>query len=682
MPNILLIKVLTLEIRLINLLLTLASSREPADPNAGSMGVLPHPTAREIGRRRKRGPTPREKTVFREDGDGIDQKDGNYGKMISGWFKNKRLEECNRTIEELAEAKEQHLELVFTSEGKGDTLLAILIPLSILLYLVLAPYTKVEESFNIQATHDILTYGLPIKQAGSKLRAQYDHHTFTGPVPRTFVGPLALAAVSWPGSLLLEGVNKQILVRATLGIFNAFCLLSFRNGVRKLWGRTAANCFVVFQAGQFHLMYYASRTLPNFFAFGLTTLALRDLLPISSPSSTNRRYKRALTILTATGVVFRSEIALLVATHTLYLLAFKRHYITLYEITTCGLFGLLIGLSLTVPIDSYFWFRFPLWSELSAFRYNILSGQASNWGTSPPHFYLTSALPRLLFNPFIYQICLPFTISLPTLRPQVRDILIPNLAFVALYSFQPHKEWRFIIYIIPTLSAVASAGAAWIWNRRAKSLVYRVLALCFVASSLGAFGASLIMLAVSRSNYPGAEALDHLHRLHLREDFSKGTVRVHMDTLTCMTGVTRFLHIPAPSPHGLSGRDASADVMYGVSGSDTSAEVMWIYDKSEDATQLLDPGFWEQFDYALAERVETVIGKWEVVGTVDGYAGVAVVKPGDAMIKSTDDDSSRWQRSWERFEHWGRWVTRGWWLRPRSEPTIRILRKQRAGLEV
>lgn len=409
----------------------------------------------------------------------------------------------------------------------------------------------------------------------------------------------------------------------------------------------------------------------------IATLALRDLLPIpSSHSATKRRYKRALTILTATGVVFRSEIALLVATHTLYLLAFKRNYINLYEIITCGLLGLLIGLSLTIPIDSYFWFRFPLWPELSAFSFNILGGQASNWGTSPPHFYLTSALPRLLFNPFIH-ICLPFSISLSTLRPQVRDILIPNLAFVALYSFQPHKEWRFIIYIIPTLSAVASAGAAWIWNRRAKSLVYRVLTFCFVASSLGAFGASLIMLAVSRSNYPGAEALDHLHRLHSREGGSKGAVRVHMDTLTCMTGVTRFLQIPLPSPQGLW-------------GSDSSAEVVWIYDKSEDAMQLLDPGFWEQFDYALAEQVETVIGKWEVVGTVEGYAGVAVVKPGEGTMKSSDDDVPdpfRWQwsptRWWELFENWARrWLTRGWWLRPRSEPTIRILRKQRAGLQV
>lgn len=150
-----------------------------------------------------------------------------------------------------------------------------------------------------------------------------------------------------------------------------------------------------------------------------------------------------------------------------------------------------------------------------------------------------------------------------------------------------------------------------------------------------------------------------------------------MDTLTCMTGVTRFLQIPPPSTQSLWGSNANV-------------EVMWIYDKSEDATQLLHPGFWEQFDYALAERVETVIGKWEVVGVVEGYAGVAVVKPGEEMMKSSVDavaDPSWWRRSpaqwWELFETGARkWLTQGWWLRTRSEPKIRILRKQRAGLEV
>lgn len=98
----------------------------------------------------------------------------------------------------------------------SDTLLAASIPLLIILYLSLAPYTKVEESFNIQATHDILAYGLPIKQFASKLRDQYDHLTFTGPVPRTFVGPLVLAAISYLPTRLVEGEHRQIFGEASL----------------------------------------------------------------------------------------------------------------------------------------------------------------------------------------------------------------------------------------------------------------------------------------------------------------------------------------------------------------------------------------------------------------------------------------------------------------------------------
>lgn len=97
----------------------------------------------------------------------------------------------------------------------ADTLISLLIPTVILTHLFLAPYTKVEESFNIQATHDILINGLPwgIKweHTGSWLRERYDHLTFTGSVPRTFVGPLSLAAASWPFLRFGAGYNEEIM---------------------------------------------------------------------------------------------------------------------------------------------------------------------------------------------------------------------------------------------------------------------------------------------------------------------------------------------------------------------------------------------------------------------------------------------------------------------------------------
>ncbi|CAG8725589.1 6252_t:CDS:2, partial [Cetraspora pellucida] len=71
----------------------------------------------------------------------------------------------------------------------------------------LCPYTKVEESFNLQASHDIMEFGISLDAL-----KKYDHFEFPGVVPRTFVGPLLLSLVSWPTSkilvLLIPHLNK------------------------------------------------------------------------------------------------------------------------------------------------------------------------------------------------------------------------------------------------------------------------------------------------------------------------------------------------------------------------------------------------------------------------------------------------------------------------------------------
>lgn len=159
------------------------------------------------------------------------------------------------------------------------------------------------------------------------------------------------------------------------------------------------------------------------------------------------------------------------------------------------------------------------------------------------------------------------------------------------------------------------------------------------------------MLAVSRLNYPGADALNRLHVLAANDT---GVVKVHMDTLACMTGVTRFLEKPPPV---LSSVDDAA---------------FWIYDKTEDEWRLLEPLFWEGFDYALAEKPERIIGRWEVLETVDGFAGVSVLRPGeegDNVLGGT------WVEAWVR-----RYITKGWWVGMKMEPRIRILRKERGAL--
>jgi alpha-1,6-mannosyltransferase len=66
----------------------------------------------------------------------------------------------------------------------------------------------VEESFNIQAIHDILRFGIP---SGGNIteffRQHYDHFTFPGAVPRTFVGAVVLAGIAKPFTWIIPGLN-------------------------------------------------------------------------------------------------------------------------------------------------------------------------------------------------------------------------------------------------------------------------------------------------------------------------------------------------------------------------------------------------------------------------------------------------------------------------------------------
>ena len=353
-----------------------------------------------------------------------------------------------------------------------------------------------------------------------------------------------------------------------------------------------------------------------------------------------------------------------------------------------------MALLISVPIDSYFWQK-PLWPELWGFYYNAILGSSSNWGVSPWHYYFTSALPRLLVNPLVPLLLIPLALSQPATSRPARHLVYPSLLFTAIYSLQPHKEARFIFYVVPPLTAAAALGANFLFARRTKSPLLALAALALAASVALSFAASTAMLLLSALNYPGGEALAHLHTLLSPPSSSSSSssppssavVPVHADVLACMTGITLFGAATAGA--GLPAfRGAAGPVGGGGGGGHHSSSgdgATLALDRTEDPALLRDPAFWQRFDYVLSAAdppPAAAARAWDVVGVVQGYAGgVEVLRPGDDDSSSSADEGgddvvvvgrgAAVARVRETVRRW----TGGWWVGPRLVPRIKILRR-------
>ncbi|OBZ66165.1 putative Dol-P-Man:Man(7)GlcNAc(2)-PP-Dol alpha-1,6-mannosyltransferase [Grifola frondosa] len=414
-------------------------------------------------------------------------------------------------------------------------------------------------------------------------KTKYDHFVFPGAVPRTFVGSIALASLSYPiiqVASLLEFVSDkadlQVIVRLVLATLNAigFCLL--RRAVSRRFGHPTSVFFVLLTCTQFHLPFWMGRALPNMFALFPVNLAMYFLLNRGSnsnrPSQSNVHAGHCLA-------------------HSLL-----RYHTTLAKVIEVGLLSVVSSVGLTLIVDSYMWQRWPLWPEFYGLYFNVIQGKSSDWGVSPFYTYFTSFLPKLLLS------SLPLSLIGALLDPRVRALLVPAIAFLALISGLGHKEWRFVVYVVPLFNIAAARSAAWMMNRR-KGTLFGRLCIVVVAGLLMCNCAATYLLArASIANYPGGAALSAFNHIYAGQD----TVHVHISNLAAQTGASLFLHTHAP-PY--------------LPGLPIPQARNWTYDKTERLSPkalTADP----MITHVIAESASAFAARqWAVVGAVGGFDG-------------------------------------------------------------
>ncbi|KAG0142628.1 hypothetical protein CROQUDRAFT_662343 [Cronartium quercuum f. sp. fusiforme G11] len=408
----------------------------------------------------------------------------------------------------------------------------ILLFITTLLQLILSPYTKVEESFNLHALHDYLH-----QSTWKSFAVEGDHSTFTGPIPRTFLGSIVIGLISSPiiyitriTGLLKSKFGEQVIVRAILAVINISSLSYFGLCARHVFGLTVGSMTIILCAIQFHLPFYSSRTLPNMFAFPLVQVALGHFLVTLRRSNSSvparRRLLRAGSLLTIAAIVFRLELLALLAPLTI--LALLSRSVSFWDVCTRGFLVIFAALEVTVPLDSYFWQKLT-WPEGASVYFNVIEGHASDWGVMPWHFYLTHSLPRLL------GLAYPLSILGLVLD---RKTFLPGLCatiFICSLSILKHKEWRFIVYIIPLLNLSASVSInRLVGSRTARWTLFGLLASITCSQTI-------LSTYVSMNNYPGGKALHDLHKLTKLQNLNG--IKVYIDDLSAQTGASRFLQL-------------------------------------------------------------------------------------------------------------------------------------------
>ena len=386
------------------------------------------------------------------------------------------------------------------------------------LYLLFAPFNKVEESFQTQAAHDILFHSASLDLS------KFDHVTYPGVVPRTFLGSAALAvgAALPSAAVWLLGLPKifaGVCVRLALCWAVCSALSNFLHAARRTFGGRAASAAAVAALVSPHFLFASTRMFANVFALVPVTLgsaAWLDMLRtrrVDSDTAPRRslldaavfaltawrapsgELVRAVVAFVFAFVWFRCDVIVLLVPVALSWLVGGRA--TMPQLVVVGAAAGVLALSVSAAFDSPLWsrtlwpegvpwssvtpappaWRHILWPEGVVLYANTVKDVSKNFGAEPWYWYFTSLMTKgvvgaVLLAPFalLPVVSNGAAVASSGIDSRAAEILLPTIGFVALYSRLAHKEMRFLYMSFPLFFLTAGIGAAKIWGFAERTL--------------------------------------------------------------------------------------------------------------------------------------------------------------------------------------------------------------------
>lgn len=282
---------------------------------------------------------------------------------------------------------------------------------------------------------------------------------------RSYVYPLSIAAVYRALAYIgLDQAKYLVLVprilQAILSAISDYFFYKWSN--QSKW-----SIFSI--ATSWFWFYTASRTLLNTFETSLTVIALSLYPRYYAADSHNFLWIVALVCF------IRPTAAILWLPLCVFHMQKSAHSIIELLIKRYLLIGLLVGASV-IALDSYAHGSFIV-TPVEFFKVNILENIGSFYGEHPWYWYFTTGLPTILgpFTlPFLFAVVQ--TVQHKDVYPDRFNLLIATLFALIIYSLLPHKEFRFVLPLLPICLHITSDALAK-WSQKASHLFIWIVAL-------------------------------------------------------------------------------------------------------------------------------------------------------------------------------------------------------------